>query len=314
MNVRRHAAALLLTSGTLLAQTAPARSVPKTPLDYYTAGKKVETTNAEAARRDYLAALTLDPQFAEAAYALAGLGHSAEADGYREARRLLALGLRTEAMTAIRKAAQSSDVPKNLLYLGGGSIGFWREVKDWMLDLGMPLAQMAGVLLLLCMLWRYFFGKPTVEIADFVDASITPAVGRNVTAMFREHLKRFATTYRPKLGLSNGPAQPFALPTQIATAIPATLGWLGGLPSLLVLVSPRRRITVSGFLHPGAENGAGLTILLTRNNRILYTSTLWQKDFDPAFDPAKAGVTAYYALAEPAAVWLSFRLARVIPS
>lgn len=80
--------------------------------------------------------------------------------------------------------------------------------------------------------------------------------------------------------------------------------------SLLYTLLPIRRLSIEGVVEPQAEKDcASATLTLTRNRTLRAASTL---KGPVAKDPEKLTASDYIQLAEPAAVWMQYEVARAI--
>ncbi|HXA17786.1 MAG TPA: hypothetical protein VN380_12390 [Thermoanaerobaculia bacterium] len=260
------------------------------------------------ARARYLAILKDEPGFADAANSLALLGKADQMDVFAGAKSLSENGFWTDALASVRTVlAAGHKLPRGQL----DNIvrpGIMLRVNHWLEENGVALSKIF-LPLIFVLLVRAFF-RPSISISDFKDDPVSVKIGKNLAAMTRERLKRFQTTYEPKLGLLNGPRQAFQLPDDISKALPPTLTWLSIIPSLFTFLTPSANITIEGYLHPpSSEKGAGLTLTMTRRGELLHTSTLWQKEFNTKVLPAtQDDPSGFYDLAEHAAVWMLFRI------
>jgi hypothetical protein len=277
--------------------------------------KKFEKSNPGEegeARRKYLDILQIEPAFADAANALAFLGRADQTDAFAGAQSLADNGFWTDALASIKNvlAAGHKLQPGRLSDILRPS--FLMRVNHWLEENAVTLLKFI-IPLVIVLLIRQFF-RPSIEISDFKDDPVSLKIGKNLAAMTRERLKRFQTTYEPRLGLLNGPRQAFALPADISKALPPTLSWLSIIPSLLAFLTPRAALTIEGCLHPpSVTQGAGLTLTMTRAGELLHTSTLWQSDFNTKVLPAKdTDPSGFYDLAEPAAIWMLFRISEEV--
>jgi hypothetical protein len=295
---------------------------------HYAAGKHAQAKgDRSSARTHFLDALQRDRSYREAAAALAQLGTPSNdslanvRDPFAAAKRYAALGLHQDALQALKIALKDTDrrVPEQLEYLSGGAVPLWQKIVRQLEPYGRPLGEMLAVLAVPLILVGGIFYRalrsPRVEIADFNDDSAGVKVAGSVTALLRDRTRQLSENLLPRFGgFIHGPAQTVALPATIAAAVPASIGWLQWIPALVHAASPRRLLTISGTLHPAGENGAGLTLTLREGNRVRHTSTLWQRHFDPSISPTPTDPpdpSDYYDLADPAAVWLLFRLSEV---
>lgn len=286
---------------------------------YYSGAAFEKAGNAKAARIRYIEALKLDPSFTRAATGLVRLSTTTESvEPFAEATRLSNLGLHADALGALKLALKTTDqpVPPNLQYLSGGDFQWWREnvarrLDRWARPAGEMVAVLALLLVILSIVWARL-RIPRVEVTELDDADVGMTVGKSLTALLRDRTEHLSSNLLPRVGFVQGPAQAIALPATIVSAVPPSLSWVSGIPALFGNLHPRRVITVSGTLHPAGEKGAGVTISLRESNRVLFTSTLWQIDFDPDMPPPKEkDPSGYHDLAEPAAIWLLFRLSEI---
>jgi hypothetical protein len=273
----------------------------------YDDGRRVQQQHPALAQERYLAALQLEPTFADAANALAALGKAEQTDAYAGALALDQNGFRPEAITLLKTVlASGRALPEKLEHLTHPKMT--ERVENWLEDHAEAIAYLLG-LLALTLLTRALT-RPAIEIADFQDDSLTLKVGRDLAAMTRERLKRFQTTYEPKLGRMSGPRQAVSLPDQLSKSLPVTFSWMSLVPSLFAFLRPRADLIVEGYVHvPSIDRGAGITLTMTRRGQLKHTSTLWQKEFNPAIQTAPAtDPSGFYELAEPAAIWMLFRI------
>lgn len=282
----------------------------------YKLGKQIEKENIGVAREWYLKALQLDPSFADAADALMRVGmFKATTDPYAKARALARAGLNTDAIEAIKKASESGiDVPHDLAYLVGGGISWWREFLRQLDPIGKPLLELLAVIVALVSaaiaVYVHVFAKPRVEIGDFADDHLDMLkVGKSFAALLQQQVNKFSSNILPNVGFFAGSVQPAGVPS-IMSSIPSSLSWLNAVPSIIAWLHPRRVFTVSGCAHPAGSAGAGMTMTLAENGRLIATSTIWQREFDPALTAKSGSPAAYQMLAQPAAIWLLFHLSK----
>jgi hypothetical protein len=286
----------------------------------YTSGKAFEENeNLKAARIRYMAALKIDPSLTSAATGLVRLSTTTESvEPFAKARTLSDLGLHAEALEELKAALKMTEqpVPEDLQYLSGGDFQWWRDkvarrLDRWARPAGEIFVISALLLVLLSLIWARF-RVPRVEVTELDDANVGMTVGKSMTALLRDRTEHLSSNLLPRVGFVQGPAQAINLPATIVSAVPPSLSWVSGIPALFGNLHPRRVITVSGTLHPAGEKGAGVTISLRESNRVRFTSTLWQIDFDPGMPPPKEkDPSGYHDLAEPAAIWLLFRLSEI---
>ena len=268
----------------------------------------------DEAREKWLEALKADPQYADAAFALARHGRSDKEDPYLEAQILSNLGMNKEALAAMKTAMKSGkEAPEDLEFLITETSTEWRRFKRWVLRYRWPIVEISSVsaslLLILGLAWTRFRGSPRIDVRDFNDTTAHARIGKNIAAMLRHHFTRLSTTHRPRLGTFTGPEEAVAALKDISANVPENFRWLNAVAAMLGRLSPRRTFTVDGDLLPAGEQGDGMTLVLTRGSRVIATATLWQKDFNPALKTAEKDPTGYYTLTEPAAVWLLYHVA-----
>jgi len=298
---------------------AKLKSIRTRALMLYKSGSQFESKkDLVVAQRRYRAALLEDPTCADAAAGLARLGTFSE-DQFAEARLLSRMGLHQDALTVLKETVKTTrlEAPEDLQYLSGGEVRWWRWIIRRLEPVGRPIGEVIALIVVIVVaisaLIVRFAGAPRVEIADFNDDNLITKVGQSVTALLRDQTKHYSDNLLPRLGFIDGPTKAVALPATIATAVPPSLSWLGWVPALIDAFSPRRVITVDGTLHPIGENGAGMTLSLREAGNVLFTSTLWQREFDPLMSVAtERDPTGYHELTEPAAIWLLFRVSEAI--
>lgn len=292
-------------------------AIRESSIERFNSGAALEKKgNVKTARFRYIDALKRDPSYTPAATGLVRLSTTVEqAEPFAEAERLSNLGLHADALDALKAAVKTTNeaVPPKLQYLSGGDFEWWREnvarnLDRWTRPAGEIVALAAVLLLLGSMIWARV-RVPRAEVTELDDANVGMKVGKSMTALLRDRTEHLSANLLPRVGFVQGPSQAITLPATIVSAVPGSLSWLNAVPALFGTVHPRRVFTVSGTLHPMGEKGAGVTISLRESNRVLFTSTLWQVDFDPGMLPPKANdPSGYHDLAEPAAIWLLFRL------
>jgi hypothetical protein len=318
------------------AHSTLAREVPKAPcvaelatklttirasaIERYNSGAALEKAgNVKVARSRYIEALKRDPSYTPAATGLVRLSTTTElVEPFAKAKTLSNLGLHAEALDELKTALKNTDqpVPDDLQYLSGGDFQWWREKVARRLDRwARPAGEIFVISALLLVLLSIALARvrvPRVEVTELDDANTGMTVGKSMTALLRDRTEHLSANLLPRVGFVQGPAQAITLPATIVSAVPPSLSWVSGIPALFGNLHPRRVITVSGTLHPAGEKGAGVTISLRESNRVLFTSTLWQADFDPGMPPPKEkDPSGYHDLAEPAAIWLLFRLSEI---
>ena len=235
---------------------------------------------------------------------------------YDEALHLHRAGYRTEAETAAREAAKKSGRPIPF-ELEAVDVGPWGELKRTFLAWADFYAFLAAILLVagtLAYLIR-LRREPRLEIPDFEPEENVPTQhSASITAMVREALGRFAPD-APKYSIATvrETIEPLVIPDSILGAIPVPLSPLIRiLPEVIQRFTRGRVIRLEGRVHPPGARGTGLTLSLTFERITIGSITLWQGDFDPGAvrdkTPDKFSAGDYYALAEPAAIWLLFHL------
>ena len=243
-------------------------------------------------------------------------------DPYAEALRLYAAGFYDDAATATKDGAKSGKpIPQELRAVAPMDAGVWRDIKRFFEAFGdllatlVALAMAFGFLVYVIRMRR----EPRLEIGDFMpaEASTPTQHTASVTAMVREALGRFAPD-DPKYSIATvrETIAPLEIPETILGAIPTPLSPLVRiLPEVFQRFARGRVIALEGRVHAPGVNGTGLTLSLTFERATVGSVTLWQGEFDPATVRAKKkddyGAADYYALAEPAAIWLLYRLEKL---
>jgi tetratricopeptide (TPR) repeat protein len=239
-------------------------------------------------------------------------------DPYAEARELKKAGFRAEAEAATKAAAKSGKpVPAELHELA--EAGWWEKTKGSLLvaaEIAAFALAIGAIILLVRRLW-ILQRRPRLEIANFLpDESSAPTHHTaSVTAMVREALGRFAPD-EPKYSIATvrETVNPLVISEELLGAIPGSLSPLVSLLPVFIQNFTRGRvIALEGRVHAPGAHGTGLTLSLTYAGSTIGSVTLWQGDFDPGTVRKKKkgdeyGAADYYALAEPAAIWLLFHL------
>lgn len=152
---------------------------------------------------------------------------------------------------------------------------------------------------------------PSLDVTEFDASGADWAVGKTMSALIKQRLTQAAPARADLMRLITGPIEPVPIPADVvagvSTLIPAAK-LLSALPGWML---PATAYTLAGTLHRNAVHGAGLTVTLSVNKRIVSSLTLWQREFDPEL-PSPADASSYYVLAEPAAVWATFELHRIL--
>ena len=84
---------------------------------------------------------------------------------------------------------------------------------------------------------------------------------------------------------------------------------IGALLKIMNTLFSPNVITLTGTIYYSADRGAGVTLqLVKKKTRIIAEATLWQKEFDPDYDPSSEtnDINCFYKLAEPVAYWASW--------
>lgn len=258
----------------------------------------------KSARDAYINALGIDPTFNKSYEALNQVSNRL----FTEVRTLAGMGLYAEAGERLKKVVEENpgiDVPKNLTYLFGDKIFFWR--LPWWIR---PLGELVLALLIVFLVVRriYNLRKPRLDIEDFDKGATNLDIGKGLAAMVEVSFKQIGESgaHGSRPSLIDGPIEKFEIPADVKSVHP----YIKIMTQLFEWVFRPDVYTLSGYLQkPGGDLGAGLTLLLVRKNKgeIIANETIWQKDFDPAITPQEEKDPApYYRLAEPAAIWTIF--------
>jgi hypothetical protein len=326
------------TAGIL--QTYKARADARALFDL---GKTFEDKSDSLAHLFYKAAYAQDRGLKEAAEALAKLELPKETRKLQENKakfeKALALadaGFREEARAEMISVIKESKVQPDEAVRRKieGEPGFWYDAKRDFTEYWSGIRDMAvfaGILLaVLIVLWRlvprvyrltpipdWLPNKewlPTrrwkLDIQDFDKGATSMDIGKQVSALVEEHLRRFDSSQgRGRAGLVTGVVEATALPAEIGTAAPQ----LKLISSLIDFVLPPQQLVLNGFMQSSESHGAGLTVALsdTRGKEISSNVTLWADEFGlDGKDSAKTS-DHYFALAEVVAIWTRFRLEEI---
>ena len=240
-------------------------------------------------------------------------------DPYQEARLLKSANLNTEAVEALKAAVKSGrPVPFDVLDLGPARAPWWEGVKRQFAPRA-DLFALLGAGLVLVAMYRYARSlrrRMRLEIPDFAPTeSVSPQFAASVTAMVREAFTRFGPDH-PKFSVATvrDTIQPLEIPDELLAAVPATLSPIVRLlPEVFQRIARGWVVVLDGRVHAPGRRGTGLTLSVVSDQVTVASITIWQHDFDPALVAATKAETSYeaadyYALAEPAAIWLLYTL------
>jgi tetratricopeptide (TPR) repeat protein len=85
--------------------------------------------------------------------------------------------------------------------------------------------------------------------------------------------------------------------------------FIGALVNLLYVILPVRRLTVAGVVEAPAANSAAATLMLENNGTLVASHTICGTPDPDRTTPSRAD---YVALADPAAVWVQYEVARAV--
>lgn len=216
-----------------------------------------------------------------------------------------------ELEAALRAATPPGrPVPDELNYLTG------YEINDFVLRhqrILIGLLIVAALLLLPILRKRL---HPHLHVEDLADPNNVVA-GRGASLYLQQQLVALTRAQAPTVQFVTAPIAQVTIPAAISSAIPGALGWVQTLLSTLSGAYWRRSLTLAGSLHPAVDGkGVGVTLVLSENKTILSSVSLWQSTYgtatlvaaSPAAMPPSPNPSAYFDLAEPAAIWLLFQL------
>ncbi len=197
-------------------------------------------------------------------------------------------------------------------------LGLQRWVELWGQTIVEILVAVAISFLVLVALWLrilpwikgLFFKR--LDIEDFNKGSVGD-IAQGIEVMIEESLKRFESEgRRQRVHLVSGPISELKIPASIKEATPQ----LNIISDLIEWAFPQKVIALSGYLQKTVDRGAGLTLSLVEKwtGNIVANNTIWQKDYDPDYDPKMTSSSnekdpmPYYRLADLAATWTLFQL------
>lgn len=168
---------------------------------------------------------------------------------------------------------------------------------------------------------------PRLSFGLIGDEAMDKKLGAPITARIKErlgHLRDDALDHVSGYGLDfydldfGGPQQNFAdlvsgngglkSALESASDISEQTKTVAALLSVLYTLLPIKRFEVSGVLEPSASTGAAITLVLEESNRFGAATTL-QGPPPAGGDPDAA---EYLQLADPAAVWIQYEVARAL--
>jgi tetratricopeptide (TPR) repeat protein len=167
--------------------------------------------------------------------------------------------------------------------------------------------------------------RPRLSLQTLDDSALGFKVGAPLTARIKERLRRFraealgaetpgtvGTDYDLDFG---GVDEEFADLVSGSSSLQNSLGKLsglsehtklvGGLVDLVYALLPIKRLSISGVCDPAAASGASASLTLERDARLLAAVTLTGPPL-----PKAPTAPDYLALADPAAVWAQYVVAR----
>lgn len=242
------------------------------------------------------------------------------------AQALADFGLHDDAFDTIKEQLKKDDkteVPQELQYLSGGKVPVWRMVRRDMEPWARPILEIFAAVILLIVLKNLMFrrfAKRTLAIEEFDSGGFEGKyMGKDFSFIMRSQLNRTAAgSRRGCINLVTGPIQDIKIPPEVEAAVPTTTTswlspatWVKAIPALFTLVAPIRTVSLMGYLHKRGTRGVGITVQLVEKNKILASYTFWQMDFDDSSERSEdEAVDSLYQLAEYAAVWLLFEMAK----
>jgi tetratricopeptide (TPR) repeat protein len=168
--------------------------------------------------------------------------------------------------------------------------------------------------------------RPRLTLTALDDAALTSKVGASMAARIKERLQRFRDV---ALGDASDPESPgydlefdradeeFADLVSGNSSLERSLDKLsgvsdqtklvGGLASLLYTILPIKKLTVSGVLDSPESSAAAITLALEDNERQAAAVALSGPPL-----PGQPTATDYLRLADPAAVWIQYVVARAV--
>jgi hypothetical protein len=162
--------------------------------------------------------------------------------------------------------------------------------------------------------WIFIHSRAArLDIQEFGVEGLKEKIGKDFAVMLRSRLFELAAPSRgDSWSLTQGQVSTIAIPAEVSTLVPGGDKWLKAVPALWKWLSTRRALVLTGELHPPGAHGVGVTVELMEGPRYLSGHTIWQKEFGlpPTEMPDEVTAQDFYGLAEVAAVWLLFELAR----
>jgi tetratricopeptide (TPR) repeat protein len=245
-------------------------------INLYEQGLAYEKANqVDAAKAAYVGALKIDPNFSNATEALARMNG----------------GILTLAYT---------------LYT------FLRPALEIIVVIAIVLLAFAFVILITIFKIRHWIKgllRPSLDIGDFDKGATGLEINKGLRAMVQEKYIMLGHERGMRFNIVEGPSNNFQFPADVNVA-----PYFKFLSDLIDWLFPPYVITLSGYLHKPGIHGSGITVSLVvkRTKKILGSCTIWQNELDLETTPEKTeesiDPTSYYNLAEPAAIWVLFKL------
>jgi tetratricopeptide (TPR) repeat protein len=237
----------------------------------------------------------------------------ADSEGYPFVDKLIELGLFDDALKTLKDSLRAHPhkvLPERYQVLSGGNLGFWRAVHRWIalngttvLEILLPLFILAGLVIRrLPEGWL----RPSVIVTEFAGAG--PDSGKRFVALFADEVFHHTTSANVgNLKLVTRPIEGMPPPATLDTVISQVLPWAKPFAWILNFLTFREVYTLSGTLHSSDLEGNGVTIALSRKNRVVTSTTLWERDFTGCTrSELQQNVARPYPLAEAAALWFIF--------
>lgn len=189
----------------------------------------------------------------------------------------------------------------------------WRvlqsKIERWGVYAGQLLVLAILALWVAYRLYRRYWGKPRLELADFENTDQAKGIERTIQAMLLNLAQgngRAAAT----LQSVSRPIEDAKLPVELSSAVPASWGWANFIPSLAAFVIPPKKVLIRGVLLQDTQRGVGISADVRLANGQGFGETFWATDYVApvkSTDDAKTAAT-HHDLAESVAIWLLFRL------
>ena len=340
--------ATLLLAGTTTAQQAPnqASNQQKAPVSCSKANALLRVGEDAAARKAYIAVLEEEPSSAcarkgfeklKASNPRSAAADCARGDAYWRADREEDAVKAFEA--ALEKNPQSPCAKKGLDEISD-STSFERHKED-IVNWAITALEVLGLLILVLfayLLLGYvpilrvavrhtpYVGKwigPRLSIEGFDDEAVEGKPGAPIAARIKERMHRMREEAVTEDGAIYGidaslPREDFAdfvsengnlkNALEKASDISDQTKTVAALLYLAYVLLPIKRISVTATMEPPASKGAAATMIIEQSGRLEAATTVQ----GPPLATGEPGASDYSLLADPAAVWVQYEVARVL--